>query len=146
MTSRRTLLLSTALALLGLLAATATAAVIERKGDEWILDTGLVRKVVRLEEGRLTLASFQNKISAREYVVATQPSPEFRLSVDGAVITGATGGWTLVGDRVREIGPGQWQLDLKVHRESLEVEKHYVAYAESPIIRDRQCGAEGAQD
>jgi hypothetical protein len=112
------------------------AAVIEHHGNEWILDTGVVRKVVRLEAGRLTLASFRNAASGREYVTAAQPSPEFRLSVDGAVVTGTTGGWILVNDRIQPLGPGQWQLDLKLRCDAIQVEKHYVAYADTPVIRE----------
>jgi hypothetical protein len=112
------------------------AAIIEHQGNEWILDTGVVRKVVRLEAGRLTLASFRNAASGREYVTAAQPSPEFRLSVDGAVVTGTTGGWILVNDRIQPLGPGQWQLDLKLQRDAIQVEKHYVAYANTPVIRE----------
>lgn len=119
-----------------LLTAVLPAAVIERKADEWILDTGAVRKVVRLEAGRFTLASFRNLASGREYVAATQPSPEFRFSADGAIIAGTSGGWTLLNEQTRQLGPGQWQLDLKLQRESLVVEKHYVAYAGTPIIRE----------
>ena len=112
------------------------AIVIECRGAEWILDTGLVRKVVRLEGGQLGLVSFRNEVSGHEYVTATQPSPEIRLSVDGTVITGRTGGWTLISNRVRQLGPGQWQLDLKLQRETIEVEKHYLAYTDTPIIRE----------
>ena len=112
------------------------AAVIEHHGNEWILDTGVVRKVVRLEAGRLTLASSRNAASGREYVTAAQPSPEFRLSVDGAVVTGTTGGWILVNDRIQPLGPGQWQLDLKLRCDAIQVEKHYVAYADTPVIRE----------
>ncbi len=125
------LLLGTTLA-----AAVPDPVVIKRTGDEWTLDTGIVRKVVRLEAGRLVLASFRNEVSGREYVSAAQPSPEIRFTVDGAIITGTTGGWTLVGDQVRPLGPGQWQLDLKLRREAIEVVKHYVAYAGTPIIRE----------
>jgi hypothetical protein len=113
-----------------------SASIIERIQDGWILDTGLVRKVVQLEAGRLGLASFRNEASGHECIAATQPSPEFRLSVDGAIITGMTGGWTLVSNQVRQLSPGQWQLDLKLRREAIEVEKHYVAYADTPIIRE----------
>jgi hypothetical protein len=122
--------------LLGATLAASPAAVIERHGDEWILDTGLVRKVVRLDAGRLSLASFRNEASDREYVTAGQASPEFRFTADGVVVTGATGGWTLVGDQLRQLVPGEWQLDLKLRREAIEVEKHYVAYAGTPVIRE----------
>src|ERR1019366_4410318 len=88
------------------------------------------------EGGRLGLASFRNEVSGHAYVTAAQPSREFRLSVDGVVITGMTGGWMLVSDQVRQLGPGQWQLDLKLRREGIEMEKHYVAYADTPIIRE----------
>lgn len=51
----------------------AAGAGIERKGNEWTLETGLVRKVIRLE-----LASFRNLVSEHEYVSIAQPSPEVR--------------------------------------------------------------------
>jgi hypothetical protein len=117
-------------------AASLHSAVIERRDDAWILDTGLVRKEVRLRSGQLVLSSFRNEVSGREYVAPTQASPEFRVVVDGTAVSGATGGWSLAGDRVAETEPGVWQLDLKVLRGPLEVEKHYVAYAGTPVIRE----------
>lgn len=114
----------------------AAAAGIERKGNEWVLDTGLVRKVIRVEAGRLELASFRNLVSGREYVSAAQPSPEVRLRVDGSPISGTSGGWNLIGDQRSAPAAGQWQLDLTVRRESLELVKHYVIYAGTPVIRE----------
>jgi len=118
------------------LVASVHGAVIERSGDDWIVDTGVVRKVLRLKDGCFGLVSFRHAGSGREYVTSGAPSREFQFTVDGAVVSGSSRGWTLVGEQMRPLAPGQWQLDLRLRREAIEVEKHYVAYEHTPIIRE----------
>jgi hypothetical protein len=109
---------------------------IERSGDSWSIDTGVIRKVMRIRDGKFSLVSFRNLRSGREYVSPSQISPEVQVSVDGKTITGADGGWTLAGADIREVTPGQAQLDVKIRRESIELTKHYLAYQGTPIIRE----------
>ncbi len=109
---------------------------IERNGNAWVLDTGVVRKAVRLEGGRLLLVSFRHPASGREYASAAQVSPEFRFTMDGATVSGADAGWTLVEDNVHRLAQGEWQLDLALRRGSIGITKHYVVYPDTPIIRE----------
>ena len=120
---------------LSVLCAAPPSARIERSGDSWSIDTGVARKVVRIEDGKFSLVSFRNLRSGREYVSPSQISPEVRVSVDGKTITGADGGWTLATADIREVTCGQAQLDVKIRRESIELTKHYLAYSGTPIIR-----------
>lgn len=134
--SRRNLFLPFIALYLSALHATPPSARIEQSGNSWSIDTGVVRKVVRIDDGRFSLVSFRNLRSGREYVSPSQSSPEIRLSVDGKTITGADNEWTLAGADIREINRGQVQLDVKIRRASIELTKHYLAYSGTPIIRE----------
>src|SRR5437868_13932378 len=112
------------------------AARIERSGNKWIIDTGVVQKTVQVADGTVLLASFTQIASGRQYVNGRQKSPEVRLSVDDVVISGLDPGWTVVADDIRKLPRGEWQLDLKIRRGAVELEKHYVAYAGTPVIRE----------
>ncbi|MCX6620461.1 MAG: hypothetical protein NTY38_05180, partial [Acidobacteria bacterium] len=119
-----------------MLHATPPSARIERSGDSWSIDTGVVRKVVRLRDGKFSLASFRNLHSGRECVSPSQVSPEVRLSVDGKTLTGADGGWTLAAADIQEVTRTQVRLDVKLRRQSIALTKHYLAYSGTPIIRE----------
>lgn len=109
---------------------------IRHEEGRWVLGTAAVEKVVRLENGRLALASFKNKVSGREYIQGGAVSNEVRLSADGQEITGGSGGWVLMGEDSHRLSQGELQLDLKLRHGPLVVTKHYVAYPGSPVIRE----------
>jgi hypothetical protein len=109
---------------------------IRHEEGRWVIGTSAAEKVVRLENGRLTLTSFKNKVSGREYIQAGAVSNEVRLSADGQEITGGSGGWVLAGEDSHRLSQGELQLDLKLRHGPLVVTKHYVVYPGSSIMRE----------
>ena len=109
---------------------------IRHEEGHWVIGTSAVEKVVRFEDGRLTLASFKNKLSGREYIPGGTVSNEVRFTADGQEITGGSGGWMLVGEDSHQLAQGELQLDLKLRHGPLVITKHYVAYPGSPVIRE----------
>jgi hypothetical protein len=102
----------------------------------WVIGTSVVEKVITLDEGRLVLTSFKNKLSGREYIQDGARSNELRLTVDGQEITGGSSGWTLVGEDSHRLSQGELQLDLKLRHGPLAICKHYVVYPGSSVIRE----------
>jgi hypothetical protein len=109
---------------------------IRHEQGRWVVGTSLVEKIVTLNNGRLALASFKNKLSGREYIQGGAVSNEVRLSADGQEITGGSGGWVLMGEDSHRLSQGELQLDLKLRHGPLAVSKHYVAYPGSSVIRE----------
>ena len=126
--------------LFGLVGAAAGAddASITAGGNQWILSTAAVQRVIALEGGRLLLKSFKNKITGRELVAAGTPSEELLVRVGDAKepLTGATGPWNLVRAEQTTLRQGERRLDLVLKRGPLRVTKSYVVYPGSSIIRN----------
>ena len=95
-----------------------------------------MEKVVTLNDGRLALASFKNKISARELIQGGMSSDQIRFQTDGQEITGQAAGWKLVGEDSRQLPQGELQLDLKLQHRQVQVTKHFVVYPGHSIIRE----------
>jgi hypothetical protein len=111
-------------------------AYIRRHADTWVIGSSLVEKTVQLSGGNLTLASFRNKISGREYIQAGVASREIRFLADGESISGVDGKWNLVRDETQQLSQGELQLDLVLRHGDLEVTKHYVVYPAAALIRE----------
>ena len=79
---------------------------VRHQQGRWVIGTSLVEKVIALDDGRLSLTSFKNKISGRECIQAGAPSNEIRLTADGEEITGGSGGWVLVGEDSHRLSQG----------------------------------------
>ena len=109
---------------------------VRHEQGRWVIGTSFVEKVITLEDGRLALASFRNRISGRECIQGSASSNEIRLTADGQEITGGSGGWELVGEDSNRRSQGELQLDLKLRHGPLRVSKHYVVYPGSPVIRE----------
>jgi len=111
---------------------------IKSQGTWWVLGTASVEKVVALEEGKFQLRSFKSKASGQELVVENVPSDEFSvlLGEKAERVSGATGGWQLVGSQTQKLKQGELQLDITLRRDSLQVTKSYVVYPKSSIIRE----------
>jgi hypothetical protein len=109
---------------------------IRHEQNRWIIGTSFVEKVITLEDGRLSLSSFRNRITGRECIQGSASSDEIRLTVDGQEFTGASGNWQLVGDASQHLSQGELQLDLNLRHGPLKVSKHYVVYPGSPVIRE----------
>jgi hypothetical protein len=113
----------------------APEAYIRRDGTTWTMGTATVERVVALEDGKLLLKQYRDKISGRD-LAGDGAELSFALDTPEQRITGASGGWTLV-DAVDSKGAqGELELALRLKREGIEATKHYVVYPESSIIRE----------
>src|SRR5208283_3033955 len=109
---------------------------VRHEQGRWVIGTSSVEKIITLNTGRLAVSSFRNKISGREFIQGGASSNEIRLIAEGKEITGASGGWELVGEDSYRLSQGELQLDLKLRNGPLQVSKHYVVYPGSPVIRE----------
>jgi len=118
-------------------AAAAEEAYITAEGNRWTLGTATAERVVALEEGKLLLKSFKDKVAGRELISGGTPSEEFSLRLGDAEepLSGATGPWKLVRANQTKLNQGELQLDLTLQRGSLLVTKSYVVYPGSSIMR-----------
>jgi hypothetical protein len=109
---------------------------IRREDSRWVIGTAMVEKTISLNRGSLTLTSFKNKASQREYVQGGVASAEIRLTANGEDITGSYGNWTLVREDSHQTSQGELQLELTLRHGPLEVSKHYVVYPGTSVIRE----------
>ena len=110
-------------------------AYIRHEGTTWTLGTATIERVVALEDGRLLLKQFKDKVSGQE-LAAGGSELAFSLGSPENRITGASGGWTLVDAEESQGAQGELQLKLRLTREGIEATKSYVVYPESSIIRE----------
>ena len=110
-------------------------AYIKRDGMTWTLGTATVERVVTLEDGKLFLKQFKDKVSGQELAV---DGSELAFALDSPEnrITGASGGWSLVDAEESKGAQGELQLKLRLKRDGIEATKNYVVYPESSIIRE----------
>ncbi|MGH9455763.1 MAG: hypothetical protein ACRD2O_17530, partial [Terriglobia bacterium] len=101
-----------------------------------VIGTSTVEKTVSFDRGGLTLTSFKNKASGREYIQGGVISDEVRFTANGHEITGSDGRWTLMGEKSHRLAQGELQMNLVLRRGPLEVTKHYVIYPGTSIIRE----------
>jgi len=109
---------------------------IKREGPRWILGTGMVERVIALEEGKFLLKSFKHKATGREMIPEGAQSDEFFIALGQKHLSGATGPWKLVSARKKKLRQGALQLDITLQQQSLSVTKSYMIYPESSIIRE----------
>ena len=110
-------------------------AYIEENGTTWTLGTATVERVVALEDGKLLLKQFKDKVSGQE-LAADGSELAFALGTPENRITGASGGWTLVDAEATKGAQGELQLQLRLKRDGIEAAKNYVVYPGSSIIRE----------
>jgi hypothetical protein len=99
------------------------------------MGTAMVEEKLQFAEGNYSLSSFQNKLSRRQYVTGSLPSDEFRVTVDGKVYTGASGGWQWKGSEAKVLAQGEIAWTVQLQNDVLRVEKTYVVYPGTSIIR-----------
>ena len=92
---------------------------IRREDNRWVIGTAMVEKTISLNRGSLTLTSFKNKASQREYVQGGVASSEIRLTANGEDITGSDGKWTLVREERYQMAQGELELKLTLRHEPL---------------------------
>ena len=125
-----------------LLVAVATAcaekADIRQRGNQWTLRTSRMERVLTLEDGKLRLKSFTDKISGRELAPQDDASEEFLVCLGNNTnrLSSASGGWKLIGSKATKLNQGERQLDITVQRDALQVTKSYVVYPGSSIVRE----------
>jgi hypothetical protein len=101
----------------------------------WTLGTSMVEEKLELASGSFSLTKLQNRTNRREFVSSTGRSEEFRVTVDGAVQTGTSGGWVLKNSETTVLQKGELQLVVRLENDLLRVEKTYVVYPHTGIIR-----------
>jgi hypothetical protein len=112
-----------------------TDAYAHRSGMTWTLGTARVEQTISLDNGRLVLNSFRNKSSGREYRDSGSPPSELRFEADGQGVDFPSWRWTFVRDNVQRLPGGEVELDVTLKGGPLEVTRHWVAYAQTGIIR-----------
>ena len=110
---------------------------VKKSDSRWTFGTRSVERTVALEDGKLLLKSFKNKLTGQE-LIAGAPAAEFAflLGESKQPVSSASGPWKLIGVDQKKLDQGEIQLDLTVQRETLAVTKSYVIYPESSIIRE----------
>ena len=107
----------------------------DQSAGTWALGTSMVKEELQLVEGKFTLAKLENPLNGREFVNGASRSEEFRITVDAAVRTGTSGNWRLKDSQTAILGQGEIQLVVRLDDGLLEVEKTYVVYPHTGIIR-----------
>ncbi len=99
----------------------------------WIMSTATVAKTVELQNGRLVLGSFQNRVSGREMVPAGLALDELSEAVVGVR---GEGPWKLESARIDRLKQGELHLELNLSRARVAVAKHFVVYPKTSLIRE----------
>ena len=126
---------------LGCVAATTTShdayARIDDQAGTLVIGTSSVEEKIQLTHGTYLLRSFQNRLTHREYIREGTTSDEFRVTANGIATSGASGEWAWVSGSAKVQGQGQGEIEAIVHLRGklLEVEKHYLIYPGTSIIR-----------
>lgn len=112
-------------------------AFIKQEGSRWDFGTSKAKRVVALENGKLLLKSFENRVSGRELVPQDAVSEEFAFSIgESNRLTSASGGWKLVGSKETTQKQGERQLDITLEQNGIQITKSYMIYPGSSIIRE----------
>jgi len=107
----------------------------DEQTQTWTLGTAMVEEKIQLANGVYRVLSWQNKASRRQYIPEAVGSEEFRITVDGTAYTGASGGWLLKGSETQVLAQGECQLVVRLGNGLLAVEKTYLLYPGTSIIR-----------
>jgi hypothetical protein len=110
-------------------------AFIDEKARTLVLGTAVVQAKLQLSRGKYLLKSLLNKTTHREYVSENSVSEDFRVTVDGKTITGASGDWRWVSAGAKVLSDGEIKATVRLENELLQVERAYVVYAGTGIIR-----------
>lgn len=107
----------------------------DERTNIWTLGTSKAKEKIQLADGAYTVMSWQNKASGAQYVFGTTRPEDFRITVDGTDYTGASGGWVLKDNETKVLPHGEIQLVVRLDNGFLSVEKTYVVYPGTSIIR-----------
>lgn len=107
----------------------------DKSTNTWSLGTPMVEEKLHFANGTYTISGFENKLTHSQYAGGADPSDEFRLTVNGKAYSGTSGGWTWKGADATVPAKGEVQLTVRVENDLLRVEKTYVVYAGTSVIR-----------
>lgn len=107
----------------------------DERARTWALGTSMVEESMALSGGNFSLTKLQNRLDGRDLVTSAKPSEEFRVTVDGTVYTGVSGRWVLKSSEATVLPQGEIRLVVQLDNELLQVEKTYVVYPHTSIIR-----------
>ena len=108
---------------------------VDDQTDTLVIGTAAVEEKIQLVHGSYLLKSFQNRITHREYIPDGFIFDEFRVTVNGKTITGASGEWAWIGGDAKVLAQGEIEATVRLEGKLLGVEKHYVVYPHTGIIR-----------
>ena len=124
---------------LGSVAATTTShdayARIDDQAGTLVIGTSSVEEKIQLTHGNYLLRSFHNRLTHREYIREGTTSDEFRVTANGIATSGASGEWAWVSGSAMVQGQGEIEAIVHLRGKLLEVEKHYLIYPDTSIIR-----------
>ena len=103
--------------------------------QQWILGTARAERTIVLADGQFGTTSLRNVRTGVDHFARAPRLDEFRVTVDGQTLTGASGGWTLAESDVSVLPQGEIALVLALAGERLRVEQTYVVYPETAIVR-----------
>ena len=107
----------------------------DEKGGTWTLGTAMVEEGLQLADESFILSKLQNRLTGTELISGSKISEEFRVTVDGAVYSGTEGHWRLESSEASILSQGELQLVVRLKNDLLQVEKTYVVYPHTSIIR-----------
>ncbi|MHB0997943.1 MAG: alpha-amylase family protein [Armatimonadota bacterium] len=111
-------------------------AYINKDGNQWVLKTPLVERVIIFDNGIFYTKSIKTK-KGTKLSTDTSISPELLFSTDSEVnINGLSEDWSLIDSNITKLKHGEMQLDIKLQREDLQVTKSYVVFPKTSIIRE----------
>jgi hypothetical protein len=108
---------------------------IDDQAGTLVIGTGSIEEKIQLAHGDYLLHSLQNSVTHQEYIHEGTSSEEFRATVNGTTTSGATGEWSWVNGSAKIQGQGEIEAIIHLRGKLLEVEKHYVIYPDTSIIR-----------
>jgi hypothetical protein len=101
----------------------------------WVLGTSLIEQKLTFANGKFSLTQLQNRMDKREFVSKSSASDEFRLTLDGTPITGTSGHWVVKNSDTTVLSQGEIQLVVSLKNDVLQVDKYYVVYPQTGIVR-----------
>jgi hypothetical protein len=107
----------------------------DESAKAWALGTSVVEERLELAGGSFSLTKLQNRLSGRDFISNSNRSEEFRVTAQGAIRTGLNGQWLLKSSETTVLKQGEIQLVVRLESDPLQVEKTYVVYPHTGIIR-----------
>jgi len=107
----------------------------DERETTWVLGTSTVEERLVLASGNFSLTTLKNRQNGRAFVSRSDGSDEFRVTIDGAVYSGTAGRWLLESSDATLLSQGEIQLVVRLKNDVVRVEKTYVVYPHTSIIR-----------